>query len=40
MRKRIFDIITDRSEEDKASRAYDAFMVLIIVIRYHPIMDP
>ena len=40
MRKRFFEIIEVGTEEDKASRAYDAFMVLIIVIRYHPIMDP
>ena len=37
MRKRIFEIIEVGSEEDKASRAYDVFMMLTIIISVIPL---
>ena len=37
MRKRIFEIIEVGSEEDKASRAYDVFMMLTIIISIIPL---
>lgn len=37
IRKRIFEIIEVGSEEDKASRAYDVFMMLVIIISIIPL---
>lgn len=37
MRKRIFEIIETGSEQDKASRAYDVFMMITIIISIIPL---
>lgn len=37
MRKRILEIIEIGSEEDKASRAYDVFMMMVIIISIIPL---
>lgn len=37
MRKRLFEIIEVGTEEDKASRAYDVFMMLVIILSIIPL---